>query len=210
MRSKLIAQLVMRYESGTPIHTLAKDIGKSRWWVRDRLVNAGVTIRPRYEATRLAQFKHGMSGSYKKGIRPALIYKVWTAMIERCERPTHHAFDQYGGRGINVCARWRYDFQVFMNDMGPRPDKHVLDRIDNDGNYTPENCRWATKTESTRNRRNALTITVDGVQMHVKEAIEKYGAVSYGTMRMRLRVGWPPLEALYTPSGAERRSTPIN
>lgn len=79
------------------------------------------------------------------------IYKVWTSMIQRCTNPKTTHYYRYGGRGINVCERW-LKFDNFYSDMGPRPDGLTLDRINNNGNYEPENCRWITHQENCRNR----------------------------------------------------------
>ena len=101
----------------------------------------------------------------------------WESMINRCTRPDNHNYPRYGGRGIKVCERWLggVGFIHFVEDMGVRPSKHhTLDRIDNDGNYCPENCRWATIVEQSNNTSVNIYVTVDGKRMSVSMLFRTY------------------------------------
>lgn len=95
---------------------------------------------------RAKKITHGMYGT------PT--YRSWRAMLARCSDSKHRQFKDYGGRGIQVCEAWRGSFETFFADMGERPDGRTLDRINNDDNYEPGNCRWATRTEQNRNKRS--------------------------------------------------------
>jgi hypothetical protein len=99
---------------------------------------------------------HGMTGSRE--------IQCWRNMISRCYYEKSSEFPSYGGRGITVCDRWRESFENFYSDMGAKPSRlHSIDRIDNDGSYEPENCRWATLAEQNTNKRSNRKITAFGV-----------------------------------------------
>lgn len=98
----------------------------------------------------VANIVHGDNRKRKQ----AKEYKAWTGMIARCENSNTERYPHYGGRGIEVCKRWRDSYEVFLEDMGRKPSAaHSIDRVDVNGNYEPTNCRWATPSEQARNKR---------------------------------------------------------
>jgi predicted nucleic acid-binding Zn ribbon protein len=138
----------------------------------------------------------------KHGMRGISEYDIWRSMAQRCNNQKSSSYTNYGGRGIVMCDRWldpENGFTNFYTDMGPRPSpKHSIDRIDVDGNYCPENCRWATHKEQARNKRNNKMITYAGKTLCLVEWDEEVG-IPYTTIWARLRNGWSVEEALTTP-----------
>lgn len=115
-------------------------------------------------------------------------YATWSAMRARVQNPNTKNYQGYGGRGITLCERWE-KFENFYEDMGPRPTpQHTLDRIDNDGPYCPENCRWATVTEQAENRRSTIRLTHQGKTQSATAWAREFG-VSGRRVRSRARKG---------------------
>ncbi len=103
------------------------------------------------------KINYGVENKYKhRGAWKTKLYKVRSAMLARCYDANATGYKYYGGRGIKVCSEWRKSFIEFHRDMGDCPNGMQLDRIDNDGNYTPTNCKWSTRTEQMRNRSNTV------------------------------------------------------
>lgn len=130
---------------------------------------------------------HNKSGSKE--------FAIWSSMLSRCYCPTHKVYSRYGGRGITVCDRWKNNFQDFYYDMGAKPEKHSLDRIDNSGNYEPNNCRWATSKQQNRNNSNNRMITVNGETKCIAEWSELMN-LNLKTISRRLKQGKTPEEAI--------------
>lgn len=134
----------------------------------------------------------------KHGLWRSDAYGVWTGMVQRCVNPNHHAYHRYGGRGIKVCERW-HDFEAFYCDMYPKPSRgHSLERIDNDGDYTPDNCRWATRKEQSRNRADNRLLTYKGETRCLTEWAEIIG-MKKSALSERMRRGWNVQEAIEIP-----------
>lgn len=107
-------------------------------------------------------------------------------MINRCYAPENGAYSRYGGRGIIVCERWLNSFAAFSDDMGQRPSRfHSIDRKDNDGPYSPENCYWATPNQQTRNKRSNVWVTYKGETLVLKDMAVKHG-LKYGLIYDRV------------------------
>lgn len=135
--------------------------------------------------------KHGLSYTPE--------YRAWQQMRLRCTDPKHAAWPDYGGRGITVCAEWLDSPKQFLADMGTKPTpKHELDRRDNDGQYSPGNCRWVVRQVNCRNRRSNVFIELNGERLTLVEWSQRCG-VSTTVIQKRLQSGWAANDALHTP-----------
>ncbi len=132
------------------------------------------------ENTQMSNRTHGKTTSST--------YRSWHDMRQRCENPTDKQYPDYGGRGIRGSPRWS-TFINFLADMGERPTGRSIDRIDNDGNYEPGNCRWATRTEQNRNTRRNVTVTYKGHTLCIAGWAELLG-INYQTLLSRVKRGW--------------------
>lgn len=130
-------------------------------------------------------------------------YTVWYQMKKRCGDAEHPHYHQYGGRGISVCARWM-EFSAFYADMGDRPRGLSLDRIDSNGNYCPENCRWTDKETQANNTRSNRYLESQGERLSLSQWARKVG-LPYMTLHGRLRTGWPVDLALSEPASKKKR-----
>ena len=126
------------------------------------------------------------------------LYEVWRGMIRRCCNPGHPSYHNYGGRGIQVCDRWLHSFKNFLEDMTPRPSgRMTIDRVNNNGNYDPNNCRWVTHRQNCSNKRNNVYIRFNGEIMTVTRAATIVGICADVVIR-RLNRGSISLEEAFT------------
>lgn len=121
-------------------------------------------------------------------------YRSWMQMRRRCLSPLSHVWKDYGGRGITICKRWS-NYENFLQDLGPRPKGMSLDRIDNNGNYEPGNCRWTTQKIQSNNTRSNRLMSAFGRTMNLSEWAEQTG-VKLGTIWIRLERGFDAESAL--------------
>ena len=124
----------------------------------------------------------------KHGLYNTRVYRIWQSMKNRCFLQNHPTYKDYGARGITVCERW-LKFENFFADMGHPPEDHSIERLDNDGNYEPGNCVWATRAIQARNRRSNHIIEVNGLSLTIVDWAARIGA-SPSAIHDRIRRGW--------------------
>ena len=144
-----------------------------------------------------ASGKHSRS-RLKDGRSLHPLYGTWFQMISRCENHNQKHYDRYGGRGIKVCEEWHdfWNFVKWSDSVGGRPKGCTLDRIDNDGNYEPSNCRWANWRTQTTNKSSNVFVEYNGIRKTVAEWAETVGLHPH-TLQERLKKGWPVERALF-------------
>jgi hypothetical protein len=139
--------------------------------------------------------KTAIPGRYIDGKRTREM-SCWQNMIYRCYNPKNKSYKYYGGRGIQVCERWRDSFENFFEDMGKCPDGMSIERVDNDGNYEPSNCKWIPKKNQNSNRRDTVIITYNGETKTLNQWATCLG-MNYSILKMRLR-NWNNVEKAFT------------
>lgn len=138
-------------------------------------------------------YRHGMTTG-----KPSPEYQSWGNMIQRCTNPKSSMYRLYGARGIIVCDRW-LDAAAFLSDMGRKPTpRHTIERINSDGPYAPENCRWATPAEQSRNTSRTRKLTLNGETLCLTDWADRIG-IRGDNLRRRLTKGWSVERALTTP-----------
>lgn len=148
--------------------------------------------------------QHYLNRPHTHGKSEDNIYNRWRGILARCEDETAISYPNYGGRGIKVCDRWK-TFENFYADMGEPPNEDMqIDRIDNDGEYSPENCQWISRLDNIRKQSRVRKFTINGAQYTVQELAEKYN-LHPKCLSKRLKMGWELHEALNTPSKTKNK-----
>jgi hypothetical protein len=158
MTRKIASKLIGKYGRWTIIKYVGKSISGEQMYEAvcecgsTHVVHGRTLTRNMSTQCNNCRLKEVKKSLTTHGQSYSLTYRVWDSMVRRCNNITHHAYKSYGGRGIKVCEEW-LKFENFWKDMGEKPKGLQIDRINNDGNYEPNNCRWVTPKENMNNRR---------------------------------------------------------
>lgn len=181
LTEKIVREILSSKETNTAI---SKRLGVDNSTVSKVRIGKTWQWLSRRNYRKLERIKHGHNPSYPS----------WRDMMDRCFKKTHKYYPDYGARGIGVCKRWLH-FKNFANDMGKRPKGLTLERKNNDGNYEPRNCRWATRAEQSRNTRRNRFLTFSGKTLCFADWAKETGIKPY-TIGSRIRSGWTVERAL--------------
>ena len=156
----------------------------------------------RHGDPRIVKYEHhGLYKDSNGNRRPEHI--AWDHMLQRCYNNNNQRWHRYGARGIRVCPRWRNSFKNFLRDMGERPSlKHTLERRNNNGDYTPSNCIWATNKEQTNNTGRNICVTAFGRTQTISQWADEYH-LNYKTLYHRIKKGWMG-DRLFSPADRRR------
>ena len=185
-----------RFNRWTVIGYVGNPSGRTRWLCRcdcgrEKIVLGRTLTNGSSTCCGCSRRTHGMKRTPE--------YNSWQAIRARCYNKKRSSYPHYGGRGITVCPRWRESFEAFYEDMGPRPSpNHSINRIDNDGPYSPDNCEWANDKEQANNRRDNINVTFNGLTLNITQWGKKLG-ISRTLIGNRLRDGWTVEDALTRP-----------
>lgn len=166
-------------------------------------IRADDLLRGRTQSCGCFHKTHLGDSTRKHGLTDSPEYKIWTDMWSRCTNPNRGCYQNYGGRGIHICERWK-SFENFLQDMGNRPSlDHSVDREKNSLGYSPENCRWAIRIEQANNRRTNVKLSFNGETLTISQWAERSG-IGKVALYQRSRAGWDTQRMLTEPVGASK------
>lgn len=200
-----------RFGRWTVLRDIASDDKDRRVWCRcdcgqERSVMAGSLRKGVSNSCGCLKLEklwtHGASGGGTRHRKAERWYKAWSNMIDRCYNPNYEGWHNYGGRGVIVCDRWRNDPLAFRKDMGDPTRGKSLDRIDVNGIYSSENCRWASHQRQCWNKRTNVMVDFHGHHVCLAEAAKMAG-LRYSVVWQRVHNGWSTHDALNVPVGCK-------
>lgn len=197
MGNKLIDITGQVFGTRTVLGLNRTDSRSSYWDVQCSCGDVSVVSRSCIQATSTCRSCASSKTNKRHGMSNTPLHQTWSSMIQRCTNPSARGYARYGGRGISICEEWLV-FENFARDMGDRPNGASIDRIDNDGNYEPSNCRWATRKIQINNRAVTRMITANGQTLPLTEWSTLIG-IKPITLEKRIKAGWTDHDTINTP-----------